>query len=231
MHEDRFPAWLIDVGGEPALRAAPDCRSVDLEAGATRSAAQLVASGLLAVEAGRLLVTAGATAGGNRGRRLVLVVGEPGTILPPLAGDERLEALMSCRITVISRESLQRLLELPLVAAAIVESLSDGLRDRQDSIRACLHVRHQDRVRDKLIQLARLHGRVVPGGIRIDLALTQKLLADMVGSARETVSLALAELAREGFVRRDGHGYRLLVTPEELAEWPPAAAAEAAVAC
>ncbi|HSP74458.1 MAG TPA: helix-turn-helix domain-containing protein, partial [Gaiellaceae bacterium] len=67
-----------------------------------------------------------------------------------------------------------------------------------------------------LLQLARDHGRVAARGIRLDLPLTHELLADMIGSSRETVTMALAELQREGFVSRSGRFYRLDVAPDEL---------------
>jgi DNA-binding IclR family transcriptional regulator len=38
----------------------------------------------------------------------------------------------------------------------------------------------------------------------------------MVASARETVTRALDELQRSGFLARDGHSYRLLISPEAL---------------
>lgn len=217
---------LIEVGGEAAAAAAVGCPTIELPAGALRGPEQLAEAGLLAVEEGRLLVVAGL---GNGHRRTILALGHAGALLPPLGPDERLEALTDSRVTVVPWGALQRLLALPAVAAAIVDALAEGLRERQESLRTCLYVRHSERVREKLVQLARVHGRVVPGGVRIDLPLTQQLLADMVGSARETVSLALAELSHEGFVRRDGHGYRLLVAPQELYDWTrPADSAERA---
>ena len=48
------------------------------------------------------------------------------------------------------------------------------------------------------------------------LPLTNALLAEMIGSARETVSAALGELAAAGFVHRNGRVYRLAVRPEDL---------------
>jgi CRP-like cAMP-binding protein len=42
------------------------------------------------------------------------------------------------------------------------------------------------------------------------------LIADMVGCARETVTRAVDELRREGFVARRGSSYQLLVAPETL---------------
>jgi DNA-binding IclR family transcriptional regulator len=40
----------------------------------------------------------------------------------------------------------------------------------------------------------------------------------MIGSSRETVTRALDELQRSGFVDRRGHTYRLLVRPEHLVD-------------
>jgi CRP-like cAMP-binding protein len=65
------------------------------------------------------------------------------------------------------------------------------------------------------MQLPRAHGRVTRAGIQLDLPLTQELLAQTTGSARETVSYALA---REGFVVREGRRYRITVAPELLAQ-------------
>jgi CRP-like cAMP-binding protein len=71
-------------------------------------------------------------------------------------------------------------------------------------------------VRRKLLQLARSYGRVGRDGVRIDFPISHSLLAEMVGSSRETVTRALDELQRAGFVARSGHSYRLLVSPESI---------------
>jgi len=98
-----------------------------------------------------------------------------------------------------------------------VDALVEALRERQETIGNFASVRHVERVREKLLQLARAHGKVVPGGVRLDLPLTHELVGEMVGSARETVTWAFAQLAREGFARREGRAYRLAVSPEALA--------------
>ncbi len=120
-----------------------------------------------------------------------------------LAGDEVLEALTDARLRVAAIDS--------------EDELAEALRRRREAISNFGCIRHGDRVHRKLRQLARDHGRVVPGGIRLDLPLTHELLGGMVGSARETVTWALAELAREGFVQRHGRSYHLTVPPEALA--------------
>ena len=78
----------------------------------------------------------------------------------------------------------EALLRVPGVAAAVVEGIGDQLRERQESLAQLSIIRHVERVRYKLTQLARTHGKVIGGGVRIALPLTQRLLAEMIGSAR-----------------------------------------------
>jgi CRP/FNR family transcriptional regulator len=169
---------------------------------------------LLLVEEGKVLLVALRAAAT---RRMILAVAEAGSLLLPPRPGERLEAATAARITVVTARARAALLRRPEAAAAMVEALEGELRERQESLAQFSSVRHVDRIRDKLLQLARTHGRVVPGGVRIDLPLTHELMGEMVGSARETVTWAFSELAREGFLSREGRTYRLAVAPEALA--------------
>jgi CRP/FNR family transcriptional regulator len=117
----------------------------------------------------------------------------------------------------VTGPALEHLLRLPEVADALVDGLVETIRDRQESLGQFASVRHANRIRGKLMQLARVHGRVVAGGIRLDLPLTHELLGEMVGSARETVTWAVGELMRDGLVVREGRRYRLVVEPDALA--------------
>ena len=64
--------------------------------------------------------------------------------------------------------------------------------------------RVEDRLAALFCDLADRWGRVTPAGIRIDMALTHALIGQLVGARRPTVSLALADLAASGALRRDG---------------------------
>jgi hypothetical protein len=220
---------LVELGGAAAAQIAEPSVSIELARGATWQAAPSSDQPLLSVEEGFVLVCADIRNGcggeedlcgdGQRGegsRRIVIATGESGTFLVPPALDERLEALTPCRLTLIPADLLRALLALPEVAAAISDALAEALRERQATIRNCAYVRHSERVRGKLLQLARMYGHVVPGGVRIDFPLTNQLLADMVGSARETVSIALATFVREGFVHRDQRSYVLRIDAQDL---------------
>ena len=214
---------LAELNGKLGAQIAGRSVSIVLERGEAWGPSPSADVALLTVEEGFVVVSAamgdGAGNGAhqdNAGRRIVLATGASGTLLAPPGPDERLEAVTPSRITVISADSLRVLLAFPAMAEAIADALSVALAERQATIRNCAYVRHCERVREKLLQLARGYGRVVPGGVRIDFPLTQQLLADMIGSARETVSLALAELVRDGFVHRQHGRYVLRIGSDDL---------------
>jgi Crp-like helix-turn-helix domain len=197
-----------------AAAAVGRCTTLTVPAGTARPAARVPESALLVVEEGVVMLTS-ARAGATR--RMVIAVAGPGAALLPPVGDERIEGLLDSWLTVVGHDAYAALLALPAVAATLVQALTEELRERQESLGHFSSVRHVERVRGKLVQLARSHGKVVPGGVRLDLPLTHELLGEMVGSARETVTWAFAQLAREGFVSREGRFYRLAVSPELLA--------------
>lgn len=210
----RLLVGIPNAEREAAEAALAGCATVALRDGASRAAARIPACALLVVEEG-LVEVASLRAGATR--RMVVAVAGPGAVLLRPERDERLEALGDAWLTAVSREALTALLQLPGAAAALLEALTEAARERQESLASFSSVRHVERVRDKLLQLARAHGRVVSGGVRLDVPLTHERLGEMIGSARETVTWAVAELQREGFLERNGRVYRLLVAPEALA--------------
>jgi CRP-like cAMP-binding protein len=213
---------LAELAGEAAVLVVEQPASVALTRGEVWMSKPESEAGLLVVEEGFVLLSAdvrwcnGHGYGHSVERRIVLATGQPGTLFALPAPDERLEALTASRITVISADSVKMLLALPSAAEAIAAALAEAISERQASIRNCAYTRHSERVHEKLLQLARTYGRAVPGGVRIEFPLTHQLLADMVGSARETVSLALSELARAGLLRRQQRCYTLRIGPHEL---------------
>jgi CRP-like cAMP-binding protein len=212
---------LTELGGE-AAEVAGQFASVALMRGEAWGVSRDDDVGLVAVEEGFVLLSTDIGNGNGNGterpisRRIVLATGHRGTLFVPPGLGERLEALTPSRITIVPADSLTVLLGLPSVAETIADAFAEALRERQETIRNCAFVHHSERVLEKLLQLARIYGRAVPGGVRVDFPLTHQLVADMVGSARETVSLALSELAREGFLQHQHHCYVLRIRPGEL---------------
>jgi CRP/FNR family transcriptional regulator len=130
--------------------------------------------------------------------------------------DERLTALVDSTLISVTADAQRALLQLPAAAEAIVAALMGALGEREESLAQFANVVHAERLKGKLLQLARLHGRVVAEGVRVDLPLTHELLGQAVGSARETVTAALGTLERKGFLVRNGRSYLLPIPPDEL---------------
>jgi Crp-like helix-turn-helix domain len=152
---------------------------------------------------------------GSTRRAITCHAGEGALVLPP-EDDESLVALTVARVVAVSFRDRDRLLESPVAARLLVEGLAQTLRQKQAAVASMSRLHHVDRVREKLLELAREHGRVGRDGIRLDFPLTHDLLGEMTGSARETVTRALDELQRQGFVQRRGRTYSVCVSPEEL---------------
>ncbi len=200
-----------DEGGR--VEALRSCVALMLAQGEVRPVRSLPAAALLAVEDGFVAVRRTAPPA----RRSVIVdeAAGGGVLLPP-AEDEELLGLVPSRVRIISSPALDRLLSGSQEAHAIWDGLASALRRREELIASFSNARHIDRVREKLLRLARDYGKVDGRGVRIDLPLTHELLAEMVCSARETVTRAVDELEREGFVIREAGGYRLAVDAQLL---------------
>jgi CRP/FNR family transcriptional regulator len=153
-------------------------------------------------------------------RSVITCVAGPGRVLLPPGDDEVLFGLVDSQLIAISDEALVELLALPGPARRLLEQMTSTLGRNQEAIGNFVDTRHLERVRRTLLQLARLYGRVGHDGIRIDFPVSHTVLAEMIGSSRETVTRALDELQRRRFVARRGHTYRLLISPDVLDRAP-----------
>ena len=152
----------------------------------------------------------------NATRSVITCVAGPGRVLLPPGDDEVLFGLVDSRLIAISDVALEELLALPGAARRLLEQMTATLGRNQEAIGNFVDTRHLERVRRTLLQLARVYGRVGHDGIRIDFPLSHTVLAEMIGSSRETVTRALDDLQRSRFVARRGHTYRLLISPEDV---------------
>jgi CRP-like cAMP-binding protein len=206
---DSIPA--SESGRVEALLAR--CPTIEIAAGDVYFRGSFDSAPLLVVEQGFVVVRASFE---QSSRSIVTCEAGPGRIILPPAEEEMLSGLVESRLTALSPLATSELMALPGAAQTLVEQLTASLGEKQENLSNFASARHIERVRRKLLQLARSYGRVARDGVRIDFPISHSLLAEMVGSSRETVTRAIDELQRAGFVARSGHSYRLLVSPEAI---------------
>jgi len=206
---------LAHLGGDEAARVLADCPSFELAVGEPHFQASFPGAELLAVERGFVAVR---STPAGLARSIVTCESGPGWILLPPGPEEVLFGLAPSRLLGIDRAARDGLLAIPGTAGALLELVESTLARKHEALANFAHTRHVERVRRKLLQLAESYGHVVQDGIRIDFPVSHVLLADMIGSSRETVTRSLDELQRTGFVIRQGHTYKLLVSAERVLE-------------
>jgi CRP-like cAMP-binding protein len=211
-------SWLVDTV-PPAERAQiacalATCSVLELPGGSSLRADRLDTVSFLSIEDGIVFLTAGNE---SSARRIVVTVAGSRSILLAPSAQETLVALADSRLTLISASVQRRLLEMSAAATALIEGVEAGLRECRESLAQFGSPRHADRVREKLVQLARTHGKVGTEGLLLDIPLTHELLADMVGSTRETVTRALTQLAEQGLIQHEPGRYRFTTPPQPVA--------------
>jgi hypothetical protein len=124
-------------------------------------------------------------------------------------------AISYMRLALLDGDFAGRMRAWPSITAGLLERASR----RADSLAVLQGLVSQRRldVRLRLVlwHLAERWGHVEPDGVRLRMPLTHRLLAQLTGARRQSVSTAISRLAREGLVRRDEHGW-LIAHPA----WP-----------
>jgi biotin operon repressor len=204
---------LPSLHAEQAAAVLAESAALEIEPGVPYFSASFSTAALLIVEDGFVVLRATFP---ELSRSVITYEAGPGGLLLPPGPEEALFGLGASRVRMVSPEGRDKLLGLPATAQRVVEQLMSALSHRQEAITNFAPTRHLERVQRKLCQLARRHGHVVRDGIRIDFPVSHALLAEMIGSSRETVTRALDELQRTGFVSRRGSTYFLHASPESV---------------
>lgn len=120
-------------------------------------------------------------------------------------GAATVEALDDTLVCVLSKQDLDAiLLKRPAVALKMVGILSQRLREAEELVENLAFRDVRYRVLYLLTKLARQFGVVseasAPGFMNLDLNLSHQDLAHMIGATRESVSMVVSQLAKEGIV-------------------------------
>jgi CRP/FNR family transcriptional regulator len=93
------------------------------------------------------------------------------------------------------------ILKHPSIGVKLLQELSGRLRRAQQTVRDLALKDSSAKVAGLLLFLAKKYGEDKNGKIILDLSLTQKEMANMIGSSRETVSRVLGKLENDGLIK------------------------------
>jgi hypothetical protein len=126
----------------------------------------------------------------------------------------RWTALADVRLAVLDRRFASRLVRFPEVNAMILDRVTDRAQRMAVSQAICQLNGVDRRLLALFWHMAERWGRMTPQGVAIPMALSHRMLAQLIGARRPTVSTALGELADRGEVlRRDDGTWLLLGEP------------------
>ena len=142
------------------------------------------------------------------GKQAVFTLIEPGEVFGELAAvddgqrEEYAEAIDDSKVILIPRDEIQRLMQShPHVTLGISRLL--GLRRRllQRRLSHLMFRSNRERLILLLLELAERYGATTSEGVRLNLKLSHQDLASLIGSTRESVTVALGELQAAGLIR------------------------------
>lgn len=151
----------------------------------------------------------------------------PGDLLQPNVGqsDALLErsdtwrALCPTRLALLDGDFVERTLPWPQILRTLLRRAGRRIGD-VDVLRAIMcQPRLEVRLALLFWHLAGRWGRVEPGGIRLSLPLTHRLLGQVVGAERPSISHALSRLAQGGLVTGAAGDWHLHGSIEEHLEY------------
>jgi CRP/FNR family transcriptional regulator, cyclic AMP receptor protein len=122
----------------------------------------------------------------------------------------RWNVLTRSRIALLDRRFTAQLAAFPEVIAAVI----DRVNERALRLAVTQAISQLNRVDRRLLalfwHLSERWGRMTPDGVALPMTLSHRMLGQLIGARRPTVSTALGELAKQGEVARRDDGTWLL---------------------
>jgi CRP-like cAMP-binding protein len=120
-------------------------------------------------------------------------------------------ALEDSELFIIRRDDfLDLLYKHPEVAIALLQELTQRLRNADLKIKALTLKDAEGKVATVLMQIADDIGKIRHGVVEIEKLPLQQDLANMAGTSRETISRTLHSFAKKGLIEIDGSRLRIL---------------------
>jgi CRP-like cAMP-binding protein len=148
----------------------------------------------------------------------------PGDVIRPwqlndpaqlLRAETRWTVLTPAKLAVLDRRFAGLLTHFPEMNAMLIDRLAERAQRMAVNQAICQLNGVHRRLLALFWQLAERWGRVVPQGVAVTLPLSHRLVAELVGARRPTVSTALSQLAVSGELVR-GHDETWLLTGDPV---------------
>jgi CRP/FNR family transcriptional regulator len=170
------------------------------------------------VLAGKIKVTK-STEGGKENLLAIHQVGDffgEMALLDGRTSPATVSAMEDCRIILIAAADFyNHLMRNEKVVQQIIQVLCARLRHSWGQLQRLTYGTAEARIGAGLMQLAKRHGVHDARGIIINLRITHQELAEMVGTARETVTRTLATLRKSGAIQLE-HRRIVILNPRAL---------------
>ena len=126
-------------------------------------------------------------------------------------------AVVDADLASLGHEDLRHWLHTrPDAGELLLRVLARRLRRTNDAMSDLVFTDVPARVAKALLSLGEQFGVPQPNGLRVEHALTQEELAQLVGASRETVNKALADFAGRGWIALESRAV-VVLAPERLA--------------
>ena len=147
------------------------------------------------------------------GKEIILSIIRPGELFGELSvtgqqvREEMAEVLEDSVVCVISLEDMKALMHsIPSLNTEILKRLGSRVKKVQCRLEDMICKNTEQRIRALIREIAEEHGRVIagdPGQVEVKLGLTHADIAKLTATCRQSVSMLLRDLEKQGLIKYD----------------------------
>lgn len=159
------------------------------------------------------------------GREQIVAIAKSGEMFPHVGFFRKggypafAEAVENASIVVVPIAQFEKvLIDNPELCIKVFKVLGEKIVDLQERLEAQILNNTYEQIIKLLVRLAKTHGQKMDEGFYLLKAeFTNKDLANMIGTTRETVSRTLTKLKKDQLIETDSSG-NIIINPEKLFE-------------
>lgn len=160
----------------------------------------------------------------SEGKQALLAIIEPGEVFGELAvfdggtREDFAESMEKTSVIMIPGKTIQQLMETQPAVSLSVTRLMGLRRQRVERrLKSLLFRSNRERLMYMLVELAEQFGSFTERGVELSIKLSHQDLANLIGSTRETVTVILGNLQKDGDIKI--HRRQIVITNiEKIAE-------------